>query len=179
MPDTMSVVSHSAIALPMTVTTNLRIAPLWHSGNRREIDWIAVTDAPRTPVRLRPEIMALPAYKQGRPAAEGGYKLSSNENPFEPLPGILEAVARATEINRYPDAAASELRARLAERYGVTPDEVHVGAGSVSLLSQFIDAAAGPGDEVVYAWRSFEAYPGLVTVSGATSRRVPLLADGR
>ena len=140
---------------------------------------MAVTDAPRTPVRLRPEIMALPAYKQGRPAAEGGYKLSSNENPFTPLPGILEAVARATEINRYPDAAASELRTRLAQRYGVTADEVHVGAGSVSLLSQFINAAAGPGDDVVYAWRSFEAYPGLVTVSGATSRRVPLLADGR
>ncbi|WP_307807054.1 histidinol-phosphate transaminase [Naasia sp. SYSU D00057] len=138
-----------------------------------------MTDAPRTPVRLRPEIMALPAYKQGRPAAEGGYKLSSNENPFEPLPGVLEAVARAAAINRYPDAAAVDLRARLAERYGVTPDEVHVGAGSVALLSQFIDAAAGPGDEVLYAWRSFEAYPGLVTVAGATSRRVPLLPDGR
>jgi histidinol-phosphate aminotransferase len=163
----------------MTVTTKLRIAPLWHPAIGREIDWIAVTDAPRTPVRLRPEIMALPAYKQGRPAAEGGYKLSSNENPFAPLPGILEAVARATAINRYPDAAATELRARLAERYGVTPDEVHVGAGSVALLSQFIDAAAGPGDEVVYAWRSFEAYPGLVTVAGAASIRVPLLPDGR
>src|SRR3954471_11590445 len=140
---------------------------------------MAVTDAPRTPVRLRPEIMALPAYKQGRPAAEGGYKLSSNENPFEPLPGILEAVARATAINRYPDAGATELRGRLAERYGVTPDEVHVGAGSVALLSQFIDAAAGPGDEVLYAWRSFEAYPGLVTVAGAQSVRIPLLPDGR
>src|SRR4051794_18893454 len=179
MPDTIRVVSHSAIAFPMTVTTNLRIGPLWHPRNRREIDWIVVTDAPRTPARLRPEIMALPAYKQGRAAAEGGYKLSSNENPFDPLPGVLEAVARASAINRYPDAAATELRGRLAERYGVTPDEGHVGAGSVALLSQFIDAAAGPGDEVLYAWRSFEAYPGLVTVAGAQSVRIPLLPDGR
>ncbi|WP_307807410.1 histidinol-phosphate transaminase [Naasia sp. SYSU D00948] len=138
-----------------------------------------MTDAPRTPVRLRPEIVALPVYRQGRPAVEGGYKLSSNENPFAPLPGVLDAVARAAELNRYPDAAAAGLRARLAERFGVSADEVHVGAGSVSLLSQFIAAAAGPGDEVLYAWRSFEAYPGLVTVAGATSRRVPLLADGR
>lgn len=138
-----------------------------------------VTDAPRTPVRLRPEIVSLPAYKQGRPAVVGGYKLSSNENPFDPLPGVLEAVARATALNRYPDAAATGLRSRLADRFGVTPDEVHVGAGSVSLLSQFLAAAAGPGDEVIYAWRSFEAYPGLVTVSGATSRQIPLLSDGR
>ncbi|BDZ45347.1 histidinol-phosphate transaminase [Naasia aerilata] len=138
-----------------------------------------MTDDLRPPVRLRPEIAALPAYRQGRPAASGGYKLSSNENPFPPLPGVLEAVARANEVNRYPDASAAELRERLAERFGVAPDEVHVGAGSVSLLAQFIAAAAGPGDEVVYAWRSFEAYPGLVTVAGATSRTVPLLPDGR
>jgi histidinol-phosphate aminotransferase len=131
-------------------------------------------------VRLRPEIAALPAYKQGRPAAAGGYKLSSNENPFPPLPGVLEAViAAAAEVNRYPDGSAAAVRERLAARHGVTADEVHVGAGSVSLLAQFLSAAAGPGDEVVYAWRSFEAYPGLVTVAGATSVRIPLLPDGR
>ncbi len=32
---------------------------------------------------------------------------------------------------------------------------------------------------MLYSWRSFEAYPGLVTVSGATSVTVPNLADGR
>ncbi len=72
-----------------------------------------------------------------------------------------------------------ELRTRLASRFGVTVDEVLLGAGSVALLAQFIQAAAGPGDEVVYAWRSFEAYPGLVTVAGATSVRVPVDAHGR
>ncbi|MCU1437436.1 MAG: Aminotransferase [Naasia sp.] len=132
-----------------------------------------------TAVRLRPEIAALPAYKQGRPAAAGGYKLSSNENPFPPLPGVAEALAGALDVNRYPDGAAVALRDRLAERFGVHTDEVHVGAGSVSLIAQFLLAAAGPGDEVVYAWRSFEAYPGLVTVAGATSVPVPLLPDGR
>jgi len=127
-------------------------------------------------VTLRPEIAALQPYRQGRPAAADAFKLSSNENPFPPLPAVLEAVAAAS-VNRYPDGAATALRARLAERFGVTPDEVQVGAGSVSILQQLIQAAAGPGDEVLYAWRSFEAYPGLVTVSGATSVRVPLRAD--
>jgi len=131
-----------------------------------------------SPVRLRPEIAALPPYRQGKQAAADAFKLSSNENPFEPLPGVVEALRGAVSVNRYPDASASGLRAALAEKYGVTTDEVHVGAGSVSLLNQFVLAAAAPGDEVVYAWRSFEAYPGIVTVSGATSVQVPLRADG-
>lgn len=132
------------------------------------------------PVRVRPEIAATAAYAQGRTPAPDGFKLSSNENPYPPLPGVLQAVAAAaSSINRYPDAAATALRAVLAERFGVDVDGVHVGAGSVALLAQLISAAAGPGDEVVYAWRSFEAYPGLVTVAGATSVRVANLPDGR
>ncbi|WP_026378539.1 histidinol-phosphate transaminase [Agromyces italicus] len=129
-------------------------------------------------VRLRPEIAALPPYRQGRPAPADGFKLSSNENPFDPLPSVAEAVAAsASTINRYPDATALALREALARRYGVTADEVLVGAGSVALLAALIQAAAAPGDEVVYSWRSFEAYPGLVTVSGATSVQVPNRAD--
>ena len=139
---------------------------------------VTATEPTPAGVRLRPEIAALPAYRQGRPAPADGYKLSSNENPFPPLPGVAEAVAAtANEVNRYPDATALALREKLAERFGVSTDEVIVGAGSVSLLAQFIAAAAGPGDEVVYAWRSFEAYPGLVTVSGATSIQVSNRGD--
>lgn len=129
-------------------------------------------------VTLRPEIAALPPYRQGRPAAAEAFKLSSNENPNPSHPAVLAAIAAST-LNRYPDGAATALRDRLAQRVGVTSDEVHVGSGSVSILQQLIQAAAGPGDEVVYPWRSFEAYPGLVTVSGATSVQVPNLPGGR
>ncbi|WZH38280.1 MAG: histidinol-phosphate transaminase [Microbacterium enclense] len=129
--------------------------------------------------RIRPEIAALPAYRQGRQASADAFKLSSNENPFDPLPGVLEAIQGATGINRYPDATAARLRERLAARHGVSPDDVHVGAGSVSLLAQLLLATSGPGDEVVYAWRSFEAYPSLVAVAGATSVQVPLTEDFR
>ncbi len=129
-------------------------------------------------VKLRPEIMASAPYRQGKPAPADAFKLSSNENPFDPLPEVLEAIATGT-INRYPDAAATALSDRLAERFGVERAGVHVGSGSVSILAQLILAAAGPGDEVLYSWRSFEAYPGLVTVAGATSVMVPNTADYR
>lgn len=129
-------------------------------------------------VRMRPEIAALPAYRQGRQAVSDGYKLSSNENPFGPLAAIVEAVAQA-EVNRYPDATGPALRERIAARFGVTAAEVHLGAGSVALLSQFLLAVCGPGGEVVHAWRSFEAYPGLVTVAGGRGVQVPLTEDGR
>jgi histidinol-phosphate aminotransferase len=131
------------------------------------------------PVRIRPEIAALPPYKQGRQAGADAFKLSSNENPFDPLPGVIETVRAQTAINRYPDATAARLRERLAGRFGVTVDEVHIGAGSVSILAQLILAAAGPGDDVVYAWRSFEAYPGLAAVAGAKSVLVPITGAGR
>ena len=131
----------------------------------------------RPSVRLRPEIIALPAYKQGKPADASAFKLSSNENPFDPLPGVVEAVTAETAYNRYPDASALALRERLAAKYSVAIDQVHIGSGSVALLAQLILAAAGPGDEVLYSWRSFEAYPSLVTVAGATSVRVANRTD--
>jgi histidinol-phosphate aminotransferase len=138
-----------------------------------------VTNPPPASVRLRPEIVALAAYTQGKPADIDAFKLSSNENPFDPIPEVVAAIAASSAVNRYPDAAGVELRTRLAERFGVRMEEVHLGAGSVSILAQLISAAAGSGDEVVYSWRSFEAYPGLVAVAGATSVPVPNMADDR
>ncbi|SDG52530.1 histidinol-phosphate transaminase [Microbacterium pygmaeum] len=138
-----------------------------------------MTDDSTIPVRVRPEIAALPPYKQGKQADATAFKLSSNENPFEPLAGVLEAVQAATALNRYPDASAGRLRRRIAERFGVSDDAVHIGAGSVSILTQLVLATSGPGDEVIFAWRSFEAYPGLAIIAGATPVQIPLTDDFR
>ena len=127
-------------------------------------------------VVFRPEIASLPVYRQGKAPVPGGVKLSSNELPFPPLPAVVEALTTG-QWNRYPDATAATLREKLSARLGVPSDWLLIGAGSVALLQQFIQAAAGPGDEVLYSWRSFEAYPGLVTVSGANSVKVPNRAD--
>lgn len=128
---------------------------------------------------MRAEVAALPPYKQGKQAGAEAFKLSSNENPFDPLPGVLARVQAASALNRYPDAAANRLRARLADRFGVDVDGVHIGAGSVSILAQLVQATSGPGDEVIYAWRSFEAYPWLAVVAGSMAVQVPLTPDAR
>jgi len=130
-------------------------------------------------VRLRGALDQVPAYVPGKPAAarEGvtAYKISSNENPYPPLPSVLEVVREAAgSINRYPDMAVTELSQALADTLGVPVEHVATGTGSVGVLGQVIQATCDPGDEVVYAWRSFEAYPIVTALAGATSVQVGL-----
>lgn len=128
--------------------------------------------------KLRAELAGIPAYKPGKPAAAGGpvaYKLSSNENPYPPLPGVMEqAIAAAGTFNRYPDMACTGLMNELSDRFGVPVSHLATGTGSVGVAQQLLQATSGPGDEVIYAWRSFEAYPIITQISGAKSVQVPL-----
>ena len=104
--------------------------------------------------------------------------MSSNENPYPPLPSVLAAIEDASlEVNRYPDMFATEVVAAIASHHDVPVEHVAVGTGSVGVLQQLVQATAGEGDEVVFAWRSFEAYPIVVAVNGATPVPVPLRAD--
>lgn len=133
-------------------------------------------------VRLRPQIEALPAYVPGARPSGSAFKLSSNENPFPTLPSIVAAIIDAAqETNRYPDMYAGELTSAIASHVGVAPEQVVVGNGSVAVLSHILEAVVNPGDEVVFGWRSFEAYPIAVAVAGGEPVPVPLLdgaADG-
>ena len=132
----------------------------------------------------RPNVFEIPPYVAGKPPTQRpgltSYKLSSNENPYPPLPGVLEAAqAAVAQMNRYPDMGASALYAALADRFGVPVEDLSLATGSVGLIYQLVQAFCDPGDEVVFAWRSFEAYPIAVTAAAATAVRVPVLADGR
>jgi histidinol-phosphate aminotransferase len=107
---------------------------------------------------------------------ERSYKLSSNENPFPPLPGVVDATAAAmaAQMNRYPDIANTEMTSVLSSRLGVPGEQLAFATGSVGVLYHLLQATCEAGDEVVYAWRSFEAYPIAVPVTGATPVPVPL-----
>ena len=125
-------------------------------------------------VRLREAMASLPGYVPGR-TVPGAIKLASNETPLPPLPHVLERIAQAAStVNRYPDNWSRELGEALAARFGVDAERVVVGCGSVSLCYQLGAAVAGPGDEVLYAWRAFEAYPIVTAISGADPVQVPL-----
>jgi histidinol-phosphate aminotransferase len=132
----------------------------------------------------RPNVDEIPAYVPGRPPTVRpgmtSYKLSSNENPYPPLAGVVEAATRAVEtMNRYPDMGSTALYDALSSRLRVPTDHLAAATGSVALIYQVLAAFCEPGDEVVYAWRSFEAYPIAVASAAATSVQVPVTADGR
>jgi histidinol-phosphate aminotransferase len=141
-----------------------------------------VVDESAQSPRARADLAGIAIYKPGRPSATGQsgfktFKLSSNESPYPPLPSVLDAIARAAQqANRYPDLAASIVVDALAAKLKVPADHVVVGCGSVGVATQLVEAFAGRGDEVIFAWRSFEAYPIIVQVSGATAVPVPLTA---
>lgn len=124
---------------------------------------------------IRADLATLPAYVAGR-TVPGAVKLASNEVSLPPPPRMLAAIAEAAAAgNRYPDISVSSLTERLADRHGVPTSHVAVGCGSVMLCQQLAQITCGrPGDEVLYAWRSFEAYPIVTKVSLAESVRVPL-----
>jgi histidinol-phosphate aminotransferase len=138
-----------------------------------------MTDA--SPRCFRAVLDGFPAYQPGRtPVSATGktYKLSSNETPFAPLPSVVEVIAEAARsVNRYPDNGAQALTRAIADRFGVPARHVAVGCGSVGVAQQLLEAVGEPGAEVVYAWRSFEAYPLLTDLSGAGSVRVQLRAE--
>jgi len=121
----------------------------------------------------RTDLDALPVYVPGR-AVPGAIKLASNEVPYGPLPGVVEAITEAANgIHRYPDMGVVALREALAERLGVDPDRIATGCGSVGLTEHLVRATCLPGDEAVYSWRSFEAYPIITATAAVTSVRVP------
>jgi histidinol-phosphate aminotransferase len=82
-------------------------------------------------------------------------------------------------MNRYPDMACSRLVAAVADRHRVPAECVVPGTGSVGVLGHLVQSVCDQGDEVVYAWRSFEAYPIVTQVCGARPVPVPLAADAR
>ena len=71
------------------------------------------------------------------------------------------------------------MRSVIAEHVGVDMRQVALGAGSTEVASQLMHALASTGDEIIFPWRSFEAYPILTQVAGATPVPVPLTEDLR
>lgn len=141
--------------------------------------------------RPRSELMDLAEYRAGKPAAKvpglTPLKLSSNERSDGPSPAVRAQLLQEFAFNRYPDPVNAELRAALARRIGVPAEQIVTESGSLGALRLLLDVLIPRGvedgaelvqAEIVYPWRSFEAYPILVSVSGAKGTAVPLAKDG-
>lgn len=72
-----------------------------------------------------------------QPKDKGIIKLNTNENPYPPAPGVLEALReiRPEDYSLYPDPEASFLRQSIAEYHGVSKSQVFVGVGSDDVLA--------------------------------------------
>ena len=169
--------------VPMLVFTPVALAPRRSRAHTKAMSHSEES----TSIPVRPVFDTLPSYAAGKPPApvEGltRYKLSSNENPLGPVPEVARVLAEFDAVHRYPDPLSTALRTALAGQLGVDAEDIVTGAGSLGALNQIIKTFAGVNadgvqDEVIYAWRSFEAYPILVGIMGARSVQVPNLPNG-
>ncbi|EAV42630.1 histidinol-phosphate aminotransferase [Stappia aggregata IAM 12614] len=120
----------------------------------------------------RPGVLDIAPYVPGKSKGSHGktvHKLSSNETPLgtsDAARAAIEAVARNLEL--YPDGSATEIRAAIAEVYGLNPDRIICGAGSDEVLSLIANAYLGPGDEAIYSEHGFLVYDIAIRAAGAT-----------
>jgi histidinol-phosphate aminotransferase len=130
-----------------------------------------------------PHLEGLDRFEPGRPIAEVRrelglervIKLASNENPLGPSPLAIEAAhAALAEAHRYPDAAATELRAALSARLDVPATRLIVGSGSVDVVDVLVKAFLGPGDNAVISEHAFARFRQIVDARNRGARLVPM-----
>ncbi|WPO98881.1 histidinol-phosphate transaminase [Pseudomonas sp. HR96] len=101
-------------------------------------------------------------------------KLASNENPLGPGAKALAAIREALdELTRYPDGNGFDLKAALANRYGVQANQITLGNGSNDILELVTRAYLAPGLNAVFSEHAFAVYPIVTQAVGAGARVVP------
>lgn len=133
---------------------------------------------------LNTDIAAIKPYEPGRPieevAREMGLdpgaisKLASNENPLGPSPFAMRAMRqRISEMYLYPDGGAYYLRNKLAEKYGVTRNQVVLGNGSNEILEFIGHCFMGNGRSVVVSAHAFVIYKLIARMFNTTVKEIP------
>ncbi len=117
-------------------------------------------------VPVRGDLAAVEPY--GAPQLDVPVRLNTNETAEPPPPGYLQEVGRriqGLELNRYPDRPATDLRAALAGRVGLTSDRVWAANGSNEILQQLLQAYGGPDRLAMYVRPGYSMYPELCRTS--------------
>ena len=128
---------------------------------------------------IRDEIRALTAYHV--PDASGMVKLDAMENPYalpEDVRGEMAALVEHAAVNRYPDAAAAELKTRLRAVLDIPHDMgLVLGNGSDEIIQMLMLATARPGAVVLGVEPSFVMFRMIALFCGMRYVGVPLAAD--
>lgn len=135
---------------------------------------------------VAPNIEELVPYAAGKPIEEvqrelgiaDPVKLASNENALGPSPLALAALPEAAKnLHRYPDPSGHALREKLAERHGVTPREIALGAGSNELIDLLVRTFASGDEEGLISDGTFITYGRSLQAAGIRTIRVPTSAN--
>jgi histidinol-phosphate aminotransferase len=122
-----------------------------------------------TVIPVRDDLRALDGYHSAQ--VDVRVRLNTNESPEPPPAAFRDAVAAEVsrvDWHRYPDRAATELRAAIAELHGVDPAQVFVANGSNEVLQTVLLAYAGPGRTVATFEPTYQMHAQIARVTGAT-----------
>ena len=125
-------------------------------------------------------IRSLTPYIPGeQPKDRKFIKLNTNENPYPPAPGVLEAIRTNADasLRLYPDPEALQLRQALARAYGLKEEQIFVGNGSDEVLAFAFQAFFSQGDEIVFPDITYSFYPVYANLFGIRCCTVPLKED--
>ena len=122
---------------------------------------------------------SLTPYTPGeQPKQRQFVKLNTNESPFPPAPGVAAAVAeQARKLQLYSDPEISTLRARLAETYGVSPDQVICVNGSDEVLNFAFMAFADEKSPLAFPDLTYGFYPVFAQLNRIPYEEIPLKDD--
>lgn len=127
-------------------------------------------------------VKTLSPYQAGKPIEElerelgisNIIKLASNENPFGFPDSAKQAIInQLNDLTRYPDANGFELKATIAGKFGVHPNQITLGNGSNDLLELFAHTFASESDEIIYSQYAFIVYPLVTKAINAIAREIP------
>ncbi len=105
-------------------------------------------------------------------------KLNTNENPYPPAPGVMEAARAAFDTLRlYPDPECLALRQAVARATGVRPEQVFCGNGSDEILSFAFQAFFDKEEPIAFADITYSFYEVYVKYLDLTAVTIPLHED--
>jgi len=119
----------------------------------------------------------LEAYVPGEQPSETEYvKLNTNESPYPPPPGVTSVIDEFEKkrLNLYPNPDGSRLVKKLAEFYGVNPENVIIGNGSDELLAFAFLAFCDRGRGVVFPDITYGFFPVYSELYGIPYTLIPL-----